>query len=122
MVKNSIKIFHFEMFLYFRATSVKLNKIIEGIKMSQEFDMKELYNCADKFINLANDLSQKDTSGTVGTALRFAAARYSAFELSVVSEDFEGEKEVIKKRLLDDYSLMLEENIESYIKHIKENR
>jgi len=89
--------------------------------MSKEFDMKELYNCADKFINLANELSQEDTSGTVGTALRFAAARYSAFELSVVSEDFEREKEAIKKRLLDDYSLMLEENIESYIKHIKEN-
>ncbi len=110
------------MFSYFRATSVKLNKIVQGIKMSQEFDMKELYNCADKFINLANDLSQKDKTGRIGAALRFAAARYSAFESSMLTKNLAQEKEAVKEKLSRDYNLMLEENLESYIKHLAEKK
>ncbi len=33
-----------------------------------------IYNYADKFINLANEMAKSDMSGNVGVALRFAAA------------------------------------------------
>ena len=43
--------------------------------MNQE-EEKSMYDVADKFINLANELAQSDPSGSglVGPALRFAAA------------------------------------------------
>lgn len=86
--------------------------------MSQEIDMETLYTSADKFINLANELAQEDTSGTVGMALRYAAARYSAFESSMATKDMAGEKDKIKDTLLKDYDIMLEENLKIYIQHL----
>ena len=44
---------------------------------------KMMFDYADKFINLANELSKSDRSGNVGVAIRYAAARYSAFEASM---------------------------------------
>ena len=87
--------------------------------MSQNKDMEEFYDCADQFVNLANELSQKDSSGKVGSALRFAAARYSAFESSLMTQDLAKDKEAIKEKFLKDYDLMLEENIQAYIEHLK---
>ncbi len=82
-------------------------------------DKKELYDYADEFINLANNLAQKNSSGIVGIALRFAAARYSAFEASLFSKDMKKEKEFIKEQFLKDYESMLEENLEVYIKYLE---
>ncbi len=87
--------------------------------MSQNQDMSALYTAADKFINLANELSQKDASGTVGTAFRYAAARYSAFESSLAAKNLSEEKDTIKERLLNDYEIMLEENLQAYIRHLE---
>ncbi len=86
--------------------------------MNNNIDLDTLYTTADKFINLANELSQKDTSGTVGSALRYAAARYSSFEASMVSKDMAAEKEAIKEALLKDYALMLDSNLDTYIQHL----
>ena len=86
--------------------------------MSENQDLKEFYNVADKFINLANELSQKDTSGSVGSALRYAAARFSAFEASMVSKDLGAEKDEIKKSFMIDYEHMLEENLQVYLHHL----
>ncbi|MCF6309801.1 MAG: DUF3144 domain-containing protein [Sulfurimonas sp.] len=83
-------------------------------------NMEDLYTNADKFINLANILAKEDTSGMVGSAMRFAAARYSAFELSISDRDLAKEKEIIKEELLKDYSLMLDENLDVYIRHLRE--
>ncbi len=90
--------------------------------MDQNKEMQEFYTCADNFINLANELTQKDNSGKVGAALRFAAARYSAFESSLIAKDMEKEKDEIKDKLLKDYTLMLEENLQSYIRHLKDKK
>ncbi len=90
--------------------------------MSQEtnnIDMDALYTSADKFISLANELAQEDASGTVGMALRYAAARYSAFESSTTSKNMAAEKDKIKETLLKDYDIMLEENLQIYIKHLE---
>lgn len=86
--------------------------------MSQEKDIEEFYNIADKFINLANELNKTDTSGRVGSALRYAAARYSAYEASLVTKDMAAEKEEIKKSLMKDYDMMLDENLDAYIRHL----
>ncbi len=88
--------------------------------MTQEENIKALYDTADKFINLANELNQKDPSGTVGSALRFAAARFSAFESSVIAKNMEEEKEAIKEALIKDYAHMLDSNLDAYIAHLKE--
>ncbi|QOY51722.1 DUF3144 domain-containing protein [Candidatus Sulfurimonas baltica] len=88
--------------------------------MSKNVDTDTLYTTADKFIDLANILSQKDKSGTVGSAFRFAAARYSAFELSLSGKDLSKEREELKEGLLKDYALMLDENIDVYIRHLRE--
>ncbi len=91
--------------------------------MNQEESIKELYDYADKFINLANELSKKNNSGIVGTALRYASARYSAFELSVVArEKMEEERENFKKNILKDYDQMLEENIKAYIHYLSQQK
>ena len=44
---------------------------------------KMMFDYADKFINLANEMSKSDRSGNVGVAIKYAAARYSAFEASM---------------------------------------
>jgi hypothetical protein len=67
--------------------------------MSKNKHMENLYDTADKFINLANILVQEDNSGTVGAGMRFASTRYSVFELSL-TRDIAEEKEAIKEELL----------------------
>ncbi len=89
--------------------------------MSKNLD--EFYTTADKFVNLANTLSKEDKSGAVGSAMRFAASRYSAFEMSLTGRDLAKEKEAIKVELLTDYSKMLDQNLDAYIHHIaKKNK
>ena len=90
--------------------------------MSQDIDVDTLYTTADKFIDLANELSQKDTSGSVGSALRYAAARFSSFEASTVAKDMAQEKEAIKEAFLKDYALMLDSNLDTYIQHLESQK
>jgi len=88
--------------------------------MSKKTEVEDLYTNADKFINLANILVKDDTSGMVGSGLRYASARYTAFELSLSGRDLDKEKETIKEELLKDYSLMLDENLDVYVRHLRE--
>jgi len=81
-------------------------------------DIDTLYTVADQFIDLANTLSQEAyTPNTVGSAFRYAATRFSAFEASMVATDLARDKETIKAALLKDYEHMLEENLQVYIHH-----
>ncbi len=81
-------------------------------------DIDTLYTLADQFIDLANTLSQEEYSpNTVGTAFRYAATRFSAFEASMVATSLAQDKERIKAALLKDYEHMLEENLQVYIHH-----
>ncbi len=84
-------------------------------------NLDEFYTTADKFVDLANALSKEDKSGAVGSAMRFAASRYSAFEMSLTGRDLAKEKEAIKIELLTDYSRMLDQNLDDYIRHIAKN-
>lgn len=85
-------------------------------------NLSDFYTTADKFVDLANELSMKDKSGAVGSAMRFAASRYSAFEMSLTGRDLEKEKEAIKIELLTDYSRMLDQNLDDYIHHVAQKK
>ena len=85
--------------------------------MSQNDD-KTMYDYADKFINLANEMSKSDRSGNVGVAIRFAAARYSAFEASMRTDNLAEEKDKQLELFANAFKEMLQMNIEDYI-HIQ---
>ena len=83
--------------------------------MNQEDKEKTMYTNADKFINLANELAKSDKSGGIGVALRYAAARYSAFEASMRTDNLADDKEKQLQVFTNDFSNMLQINIENYI-------
>ncbi len=75
-----------------------------------------IFELADQFIALANQLSQQEEDvGKVGTALRFAAARFNAFEAAVKSADLAAEKQEALNWFSAEYREMLEENLEDHI-------
>lgn len=76
-----------------------------------------MYDLANKYIDLANELSKSDRSGNVGVALRYAAARFSAFEASTQTSDLAADKEKIIEMYLEDYRRMLSDNIDDYVRH-----
>lgn len=79
-----------------------------------------LFNAADQFISQANALAQQDASGNVGAGLRFAAARYSAFEAANSSASLAAEKARVIESIVDDFRRMLDHNIDDYIRHLAE--
>lgn len=83
--------------------------------MTQDNTQNEIYINADKFIQLANELVQAGQPG-IGTALRFAAARYSAFEASLRTNTLVEDKESEQKLFAEEFNRMLEINLEDYIK------
>ena len=85
--------------------------------MSNEQNQTSMYDLADKFIALANEAGKKDPTGTVGMGLRYAAARYCAFEASIAMNDLAAEKERLMEMFMNDYRAMLSENLDAYIQH-----
>ena len=75
-----------------------------------------IYELADQFIALANQLSQQETDvGKVGTALRFAAARFNAFEAAIKSADLGEEKESALEWFSSEFKEMLSDNLDDHI-------
>jgi hypothetical protein len=89
--------------------------------MNQEEREKMMYTNADKFINLANELAKSDESGGIGVAIRYAAARYSAFEASVGAKNLAAEKDKQLQLFTNDFNNMLQINIEDYINRQSHN-
>jgi hypothetical protein len=83
--------------------------------MDQDND-KVIYGYADKFINLANDMAKSDRSGKVGIAIRFAAARYCAYEASMRTNNLAEDKDKQLQDFVDVFTDMLRTNLEDYIK------
>jgi len=79
-------------------------------------DDKMMFDYADKFINLANEMSKSDKSGNVGVAIRYAAARYSAFEASMRTDNLAEDKDKQLQDFVDVFTDMLRVNLEDYIK------
>jgi len=79
-------------------------------------DEKVMYDYADKFINLANELARADRSGRVGMAIRFAAARFSVFEASTQTGNLAEDREKYYQLIADNFEKVLQFNFEDYIK------
>lgn len=87
--------------------------------MSTPIDTKALFDAADQFIALANQMAQANPDNAIaGIALRYAAARYSAFESSLMSENLAADKARMKGLFTDDFAAMMDENLDSYIRHL----
>lgn len=83
---------------------------------------KKLFDNADKFIGLANELSQAENPGDIGAALRYAAARFSAFEASMAPGDFAAARDQHIKFFSDTFSEMLQANFAEYIEAMGEQK
>lgn len=84
--------------------------------MSEQAKEITIFQLADQFIALANELSsQEQDVGKVGTALRFAAARFNAFEASLKSADLVAEKENALEWFSKEYRDMLNDNLDDHI-------
>jgi hypothetical protein len=79
-------------------------------------DVKTMYDNADKFINLANEIFKSDKSGNAGVAIRFAAARFSAFEASMRTNNLAEDRDELLQLFATDFTNMLKTNFEDYIK------
>tara|TARA_R110002051_G_C8597793_1_gene479913 strand:+ start:250 stop:585 length:336 start_codon:yes stop_codon:yes gene_type:complete len=84
--------------------------------MSEAKTELTMYQIADQFIALANQLSQQENDiGKVGTAMRFASARFNAFEASIKSANLAAEKDHALAWFSDEFKAMLKENLEDHI-------
>jgi Protein of unknown function (DUF3144) len=89
--------------------------------MNQDDREKTMYANADKFINLANELVKSDESGGIGVAIRYAAARYSAFEASMRTSNLAEEKDTQLELFSKEFKNMLQINIEDYARRQSQN-
>jgi len=80
-----------------------------------EYKEEVVYDFADKFINLANELSKLDNSGAVGVGLRYAAARYCAFEASLRTKNLAEDKDKQLQFFTKVFNEMLNKNLDDYI-------
>jgi hypothetical protein len=81
--------------------------------MDQNND-KEMYDNADKFIGLANEMSKTVSPGEIGIAFRYAAARYSAFEASMRTKNLAENKDKHIEFFAKTFTEMLQMNFEEY--------
>ncbi|MGK0500716.1 MAG: hypothetical protein ACJAYG_002369 [Oceanicoccus sp.] len=81
-----------------------------------------IYDMVDKFIALANELVETQDVGRIGTAMRYATARFNAHESSLKTEDLSKEKADAMKWFGDQFQQMLSENIDVHIKLQAEQR
>ncbi|MCE9679370.1 DUF3144 domain-containing protein [Shewanella sp. AS1] len=84
--------------------------------MSEQQKETTIFELADQFIALANELAaQEQDVGKVGTALRFAAARFNAFEASLKTADLATEKQAALEWFTNEYQDMLNDNLDDHI-------
>ena len=90
--------------------------------MSEENPNTALFDLADQFINLANDLAKDKGSAEVGTALRYAAARYGTFEASLSTDDLAKDEAKMTEMLSTDFNNMLKANMQDYIYRLSQQQ
>ena len=74
-----------------------------------------LYKIADQFITQANALTESTDHATLAAGLRYAAARFAAFEASLRTDDLRRDKAEALDAYLNEFRAMLDENLEQYI-------
>ncbi len=84
--------------------------------MSEQQKETTIFELADQFIALANELAgQEQDVGKVGTAMRFAAARFNAFEAALKAADLAAEKQAALDWFTNEYKDMLNDNLDDHI-------
>ena len=73
-----------------------------------------LYEIADQFISQANTLAESKDLATLAAALRYAAARFAAFEASLRTDDLRRDKAEALDAYLNEFRTMLDDNLEQY--------
>jgi len=88
-----------------------------------QLNRMELFNMADKFIAVANELLKEDqaTVGHVSVALRYAAARFSAHEAANGSPNLAADKEKALEWYSNQFQNMVSDNLDQYIALAKQN-
>ena len=81
-----------------------------------------MFDNADKFIELANEMTKKASHGEVGVALRYAAARYSAFEASLRTDNLAEERDKHLQFFAKTFTEMLQKNFDEYINFQAKNK
>ncbi len=76
-----------------------------------------ILDMADEFIAVANRLLEEEGKdlGHISTAIRYAAARFSAHEAACRSADLVADKDKAEKWYGDQFSHMLTENLDQHI-------
>jgi hypothetical protein len=74
-----------------------------------------LYKIADQFISQANILTESTDLATLAAGLRYAAARFAAFEASLQTDDLHRDKAEALNAYLNEFRAMLDVNLEQYI-------
>lgn len=74
-----------------------------------------LYKIADQFISQANQLTDTTDLATLAAGLRYAAARFAAFEASMQTDDLRRDKAEALDAYLNEFRAMLDVNLEQYI-------
>jgi len=90
--------------------------------MSNDKQETPFFEIADQFINLANELAKTEGSASVGTALRYAAARYNTFEASLSTNELAKDEARITDMLCDDFREMLKVNMQDYIQRLAQQK
>jgi Protein of unknown function (DUF3144) len=86
--------------------------------MSEQKQETPFFELADQYINLANELAKNDGTANVGTALRYAAARYNTFEASLSTDDLDKDQDKMIDMLCDDFREMLKVNMQDYVQRL----
>ncbi len=73
-----------------------------------------LYKIADKFIAQANALTESTDLATLAAGLRYAAARFAAFEASLRTDDLRRDKAEALDAYLKEFRAMLDDNLDQY--------
>lgn len=90
--------------------------------MSSNFD-DGFFKRADEHINLSNQHLADVSPGKVSASMMYSVARFNAWRSAIdysSGEDLMKNKEEIIKYYMEQYRVMLEENMEDYIKNFNQ--
>ena len=80
-----------------------------------------MIDLANRFISIANQMGMKEKQDPllIGSALRYAAARYSAYESSRGSKDFLKDRDELENWFASQFKTMLIANMQQEVEALK---